>query len=67
MLPTQNKGRNSHSTPYQSKLQSKSKLCHDWITHPFIPEQVMCQTNNHLIISIYTNSQDVQQWTFHLH
>ena len=67
LLPAQNKGRNSHSTLYQSKLQSKSKLHHDRTTHPFIPVQVMCQVYNYLIISIYIKQRDVQQRTYHFH
>ena len=50
LLPAQNKGRNSHSTPYQSILQSKSKLYHDRITHSSIIIQVMSQNHNTLII-----------------
>ncbi|KAA4773222.1 hypothetical protein F2Z85_04055 [Bacteroides fragilis] len=65
--PYKNKGRNSHSTLYQSKLQSKNELYHDRTTHSFIVIQVMCQKHNFLIIKDFKKKKDVQQRTPHLH
>ncbi|RHM62670.1 hypothetical protein DWZ57_10205 [Bacteroides fragilis] len=64
---TKNKGRNSHSTLYQSKLQSKNELYHDRTTHSFIVIQVMCQKHNLVIIKDFKKEKDVRQRTPHLH